>query len=339
MRDTLKMNSGGGLRHLAVGLPFLLMSLFMGYQILLSRGDLGGKLPILGFISIFCAVGVGLVFGRRGADFHRGSESVVAWWGLLFLPFSRKTRRWDEFERVHLSTRIVRTKNGSYTVYPVRLEGKGDGMLLMEMRDYLSGRATAEKAAKFMNLGMLDDGGEVQVFREPGTMDESVRDRLRRTGERPAVASPPELSQIRLEVGDSDISFQFPEPEVSPVLVLIGSVIALGLIGAIGYFVEPFFGVILALFLLPGVYRGLRDYGGVDRLTVDRDTLRLVRSGPAGTMRREIPLDELEDLEVSTRRGRIVARSDKLTLTIGAKLGPDEAGWVVDTLKLAMVGE
>ncbi len=196
--ERMVYRSGGGCLML-FGLPFLVAGAFMIVapflegRFQMKDSKTGRPMPPavgLAMGAAFAAVGIGLMFGRSGKTLDRRADTLTAWWGLL-VPFRRKEHRLSAFERVTLSREIRHSKNSTYTVYPVRLEGAGvPKVTLEEPRDMNAARALGEEAAKFLGRPLADSSTGSQVVRQPGELDESLRERARRTGERPQVPPP-----------------------------------------------------------------------------------------------------------------------------------------------------
>ncbi len=386
--DRYVVKKGGGCLML-FGLPF-----FAAGVAVIVLGVLGkmtsesGEPPplfvIIPFGLLFAAAGAGLMFGRAGIVIDKRSGTVTKWWGLL-VPFKSKSFPIEKVKAVTITSEVRRSKNSTYTVYPVRLTGPAKPLDVEEPRDSDRARGRAEELAKFLDLGVEDSSSGKTVVREAGTLDESLRDRYRREGrprERPAE---PAGCRIMSGASGSEATFDIP-PKGFGVVEIIGMVI-----GAVFAFVPLlFFGgmlfgesgpkgldagkewpflIFIGLFML--VWMGipfamiLTTIGKAkarERLSVSPRELRLDRKGIFRTKTTIIPADELEELEIGMPgsgrsgsisvgsgggrmrmanhplasifglKGVVKARSDRVTLTFGAGLGPEELKWLRDVV-------
>ncbi|MFW6163345.1 MAG: hypothetical protein ACODAJ_11300, partial [Planctomycetota bacterium] len=234
--DVIAYRSGGGCLML-FGLPFLLAGLFVMASPLLPERyqpkdeDTDEPMPLyfaLPFGGVFALVGAGLVLGRAGKRLDRRAGTVTTWWGLA-VPFHRKEMPLSDFDKVRITREVRRSKNSTYTVYPVRLHGGGDAKVkIEEPRDQSKARGLGEEVAKFLTLPLHDRSMGKTVTRQPEELDESLRDRAERTGERLDVGEPPpDLRSTQTVVGDT-LTFEIPPPGFRAML-LIPIVIGVGI--------------------------------------------------------------------------------------------------------------
>jgi len=201
---------GGGILAL-FGLPFLIAGLFI-MSVPFSGVEVEGNLPewaLIPFGGVFALVGMGLVFGRTATVLNRSKRKLITWWGLL-IPFSSKERRLYDFEKVTLTREVRRSDKSTYTVYPIRLEGRGEPGTLGENGNYNESRKVAEDVAKFLDLVMEDSSGGTTVLREAGSLDASIRDQVRSTGERIVIPSTPSGMKTKVSRKGSDTILEIP---------------------------------------------------------------------------------------------------------------------------------
>ena len=367
--DVIAYRSGGGclmvlsLPFVAVGL-FVMCSAFLPESERFKEADSGKPMSAamaLLFGGVFATVGTVLMLGRGGKTVDRRAGTVTTWWGLL-VPFRSKEWALTDFDMVRIAREVRHAKNASYTVYPVRITGPGDAkMTFEETRDRAKARALGEEVAKFLELKIADASMGSEVVREPGELDESLRDKAQRTGGRPEVGTPPPgMRSVQSVVGDT-LAFEIPATGLRAGHMFT---MAIGLlIPAFVYFVfirqilgeenmpgamkAVFVGVLLVIFVgLPL----LSTWGGAlssarrtARVEVSPRELRVTERGLLRTSSKAIPTDELEELEVvrasdiggqRSKAGMvgkdpvIVARSDKASLTFGAGLSRAEVDWM-----------
>jgi hypothetical protein len=156
---------------------------------------------------------------------------MVKWYGLL-IPMLRREHMIGLCDRLAV-TREERTSDDStQIVYPVRIEGVAQekAVCIEEPVDYQQARATAESLARFLRLPLVDRSSGKDVVRESDRLDESLRERARRTGEEiPEVAPPPQIrSALREESGTLHIRIPPTGVTVAHRLELIGVLVFIG---------------------------------------------------------------------------------------------------------------
>ena len=190
--------SSGHVGLFIFGLPFLLAGLFVMSQplgLVPAEGNPGPWYMLVPFGSIFALVGLGLMTGRRGIIIDRRRHRVVKWYGLL-VPMMRTEHMIVLCDRLDVSREVRTSDDSTQIVYPVRIEGNAQEkpVCIEEPLDYQQARATAESLARFLGLPVVDRSSGQEVVREPDRLDESLRERARRTGEEIADAAvPPQM--------------------------------------------------------------------------------------------------------------------------------------------------
>lgn len=362
--DRMVYRTGGGCLVL-FGLPFFLAGLFVMASPFLAEelrpkdSKSGKPMPVALAVVMggaFAALGAGLMFGRGGKELDRRTDSLTAWWGLL-VPFSRKTYCLSDFERVALSREVRRSKNSTYTVFPVRVHGPGGvKVTLEEPRDANAARALAEEVAKFLSRPLADTSLGTEVVRQPGELDESVRARTRRTGERPAVPLPPAGQRCRTRVVADTLCVEMPPRGVSTRHAVFG-VLAAGIAaffllamvlpialdermpGGVKAFAIAFIGFLfIAVPLLLALWSAARAARLRKAVEVSPRELRVITHSVLRDRTVVIPCDELEELAIvpvgtvpgalAGRGEAILARSDRATACFGEGLSHDELLWL-----------
>ena len=321
---TLELRSGGGCISV-FGLPFLLAGLFI-MQIPLGlipvedrpEGPLFSTLIVL-FGSVFAAVGSALVFGRSGIILDRGRGRVVQWWGLL-VPMKRVEHMLDAIRQVEMD--FSRGDKDSADTWPVKLSGEGipKPITIAQPVDFAEARQVAEELARFLRKPLVDSSTGERVTRDPEHLDESWRDRMRRTQEAAAPVPPePPGMRTRVERTGDGVVFHIPGPSLStrhyiPVLFPVAFA------GAVAWFFLPalltlpmpdfiryvFLGLIGLIFIAGPIVSALlnllRLKNQFERITVTKAFLRVeaLKQGKRTTV--EIPIDEMEDLVAPTAR-------------------------------------
>ncbi|RCK80981.1 MAG: hypothetical protein OZSIB_2358 [Candidatus Ozemobacter sibiricus] len=370
-QDTLEFTYGGGWMAL-FGLPFFLSGLsalaipFVEFS--KRQGPDGFVLLVPAFMSIpFLLIGVGLLFGRSALILDRRRQKVVQWWGLL-VPFSKTERDFQELDRVELSVERRGGKN-KVTVFPVTLTGKGKPIEIDAPRTHFAARTLAEKVAKFLQLGIMDSSMGVGVFREAGTLDESLRDRiLRQDGPAPPPpADDHRRGRIHYQTRDETGAFILPRVGFTPAMALtlgIGGLVALV---CAGVFLVPILSmldekdgdwpalVMISLFILPifisiggMLIYGIKTTTTQEKLLASPRGLVIERTDCFGKTQFTMPAAELEELERGVwREGpraifaepALHARSDKTEIAFGHGLTPNELDWLWRAIRHHLTAE
>ena len=313
--DVIRKRSGGGCLAI-LGLPFLLAGLALA---LASLGLFPGKHPPpwlvgLPFGGVFAAVGVALITGRGGVSLDRRSREVTTWWSCLGFG-KRKPRPLEGIRRVTLAREVRRSDKSTYTVYPVRLQAdEGKPVDLDEPRDFQEARATAEQIAKHLGLAIVDTTSGAEVTRAADELDLSLREQIKRSGDRTAVPDPPADTRIRFAIEGAELTLDLPPKGLGArhVWMLVG--LAVSAVIAAAFMV----GVLMREKTPPGVrivmgcVMGVL-FVGVPALAVFAKilsdarvhtrviaSLKRLRVEKHGLLRRqvtEIPADDLEELE------------------------------------------
>ncbi|MBE7464581.1 MAG: hypothetical protein HS116_13980 [Planctomycetes bacterium] len=357
--DEIEIKNGGGCLML-FGLPFLGMGLMFTYAALTGqvKNSGGGPSPVwfaVPFGLIFASIGAGFVFGRSGVILNRSSRTAAKWWGLL-VPFSRTEISVGDGAWVHINREIRKTKNSSYTVFPVRVVAGAEKITWKEPRVYEEARSEAERVAKFLDLGVRDVSAGNEIVREKGTLDENMRQRLKREGVVLEMPTKPEGCRVSERVEGDAAIFDLPVPPQGGAIVLsiifvtvfvgiFAFVFGGGILGAMGVGSPAAIVAVglLATLLGAGFVARAMIHASVkaERLTVSTRGLVLERETGKGWDRKELSSDELEELsnsfigtqQLSGGRGALIARSDRLNLEFGQGLNHDERAWLCDVIR------
>ncbi len=256
---------------------------------------------------------LGLIFvgGRSGKIFDPRRQSLISWSGFL-VPMRRKHQRLDGYSWVVLVKEVRKGKNSSTTLFSVRLEGDHAPVLQVDTcTDSLEARRLAEAVAKVMRLPLTDSTSGEAVIREPDHLDESLRDRMRRLGERVEMSPQPPTMRSQIQVTSSEVVAELPGMSNKARLIMNVVVIVFVLGIGFGFFgaqpttgtdalwtenlplllIAAFFVVIPLLVVLGKLGR----FNQAARVTANRITLTVVQ----GRKTTEIPGDELEEFSIS----------------------------------------
>ena len=321
---TLEIRSGGGCLSL-FGMPFLLAGLIIMLIPLgvipfeeQPEGPLVSALIVL-FGSVFAAVGAVLVFGRGGIILDRGRGRIVRWWGLL-VPMRRMEHRLDAIRQVEMD--FSSGDKDSADTWPIRLAGEGvpKPITVAQPTAFSEARRVAEELARFLQKPLVDSSTGERVTRDPGHLDESWRDRVRRTQEAAAPMPPePPGMRTRIERTDGGYVFHIPGPPLYwfhylPVLFPVGfaaavawfflpALLTLPMPDWVRYFALGFIGLFfIAGPVLSALLHVLRLRNQFERVTVTKAFLRVEALKQGKRSAAEIPVDELEDLVAPTAK-------------------------------------
>lgn len=369
-RDEWSKTDGGGCLML-FGLPFLLAGLFVigiSTGLLPVKGDTPPWFFGIPFGLVFATVGASLILGRSGTTINRRRHRVTKWWGLL-VPLSHKDHDLSEYDRVTIDRETRRSsssKGGSHTyiVFPVRLRGAEPAINIGEPRDYMTARSNAEQLAKFVELKLVDSSQGEAVTRLPDELDKPLRDRLREAGEAIEVLDAPTGTTVSHTVGPRDTRFEIPHSGATgrALASCIPGLIFAGFVSVV--FVRPiltesnmpaqaklimlsFIGLFFILLpLLLSAATGAR-IPRLEEVIVSAKSLRVVKHGLLGVRTTEIPVHELEQLNLpgtsgggsasarpprrlgaGSRLPGLAAQSDKAMVEFGRGLSHAELTWI-----------
>ncbi|HEY3319357.1 MAG TPA: hypothetical protein VGP72_02635 [Planctomycetota bacterium] len=352
--NRLSYRSGGGCMAL-FGLPFFGFGLFAmttAFSGIWNGGAPSARVPVFLFGLVFGAVGSAFVFGRSGVILDKGLKTVTRWYGLLF-PMWTKVQELDTFEEVHMSREERGSGSGRYTAYPVQLKGSAGAKLeIAEPRTEGESRKFAEEVAKFADLPIVDLSSGIEVRREAGHLDESLREQLARTGQEVDITTPPADMRATFSAEGNAVHFEIPPPPLGcvPVVALVAAigfscfvlftfVPALlsfnGMPAGVQWIFGAFIGIGFVLLPVGGALLALlsrRNRRGV--VEADPECLRVSHKGLLLWKRVEIPAGKLEELRIEqpihgkNSAPQLAAISDEKTARFGEGLSHEELEWI-----------
>jgi hypothetical protein len=312
--DMLQTRRGGGLL-IIFGLPFLLTGLFVIGFSFWDPPSGGGGAPLLVtviFGSVFTALGTALMFGRSGMIIDRKKGTIMQWSGLL-VPMKKTTYPLGYHDRITIQKDLRRSKKRTYYAYPIVLNvshGASEGIVFDEPTDYPQARRTAEEITTFLKLPLLDRTSGKEVIREPDKLDESIRERARRTNERVAAFEPPPGMRARVREESGTLIIEIPPQKLNAehykrmaIFMIIGVVAACVVLGvnnlrhlnAQNFVVYAPIGIFILLFASRPILRQARRSC---RITASRDMLSVEKHASSRRKVTQIPVHELEDFEI-----------------------------------------
>ena len=358
--DMFRMESrqGGGCLSLC-GLPFLAGGLAAIAATLTANPSGPGVAAVMFILGLaFAAVGAIFVFGRAGTVIDKNEGKLKKWWGLL-VPFHSEERDLGEFKWVEVSCEERRHGSSRLTVYPVRLGGTGKPVEISQPQDYETARREAENVAKFLEIDMADSSAGERVVRKAASLDESLRERVRKKGQRPELPEPPADMKTKMRLDGDTAVFEIPPRGFTAIHYAL---LAVSIVfPAIIYFVffrnivysqnmpiaakavlGGFIGIVFILMPFIAV-AGAAIRGAVARTTVEASPreLRVTVKGILLSRTTSMSADELEELLVgeaavakkqepvlAANAKALLARSDKVTVSFGEGLPIEELEWI-----------
>ncbi len=319
--DILETKSGGGFLML-FGLPFLLAGLFIittPLELFPLGGDDAPWYFVVPFGAVFTLIGAGLMFGRRGVIIDRRQKTVTTWYG-IFVPMKQTQHYIDTYRQLTVTREIRRGDKSSYTVYPIRLKGGpvSEEVNLGEPRDYHEARYSAESIARFLKMPIADSSSGEKVIRDADKLDESIRERARRTGEKIKIPGAPFDTKVKVRQESGEVIVEIPPAGITPFAYLKLAIQLIFMATIISWFILPiiksigagseqflFFGLIgLVFILIPLIFMlgsVLTQARKTFFITASRHILRVVEKTPFKKKTTEIPADELEELAAAVK--------------------------------------
>ena len=320
LRGRIEKKSGGGC--LAIfGLPFLLAGLFV-MQIPLKIMPVGGAQSIPDYFFLlfglpFAAVGAVLVFGRSGVIVDRELGLVTKWWGLL-VPMKRQQYYLGSFDKIKIT--CDHGDSDSPTTYPVRLISRIEGtkVEIDKPTEYPKARQLAEQLASLLHKPVEDASKGKAIVREAEYLDESLRQKIKRTKEDvQTLPVPPANMETRISETGEGIILEIPQPS-RDIFRSLRLVLAFAFVGVFVFsFIPAFFsipvspaikyaiiGFISLFFIFMSIstarFSKFMGSGQTTVVTATRYLLRVERRGRK-IVTEEILADELEDLSLPER--------------------------------------
>jgi hypothetical protein len=244
-QNVWRHQTGGGATSL-FGLPFFLVGVGVIVLTFIPQEARGGDaLPFyfgIPFGAIFAAVGGAILFGRTELIIDRGEGTVFKNWKLLSKTVYEQHRELTEFDRIRLNSEIRQSKNSSYTVYPIKLEGaEAEAFSISEGRAKNKARSQAESLAKFLSLPIHDEiSGSVRV-RDADSLNQSIREKFKSGTETNEIPDPPAIMKSRVDYDGYNLQVQIPPLGFNVGFLIAFAAIALFELIFIFSFAIPFF--------------------------------------------------------------------------------------------------
>ena len=314
--DVLESRSGIGCQ-IAIGLPLALAGgtvLLIVSRALPAAGrqgaDASGVVVMAAFGAGALLLGALLLFGRSGQRIDRAARVHVAW-SSLGLPLRCKETSLARYDRVTIE---LDSSGDGPSDYPVRIAGP-DGVepiRLAAPSSHASARLTAEEVARLLRLPVEDSSSGQTVRREADHLDETLRERLR-AGERPpSPALPAAPLRTRVTPGADGLTIELdrlrpPFAACLETVALVGFlVMTISTLGRLLWSpgARPFVLVVAGLFAVLALARIAAGTRLATRVVAGPASLRVEERFLLRRVVIEIPIDELEELELRRRPTR-----------------------------------
>lgn len=183
---------------------------------------------------LFIVIGLVIGFVRYRVVVALDEDAVRQEVRFFALPLWRKSERLGRVTHVSLSREVRRSRDSSYTVFPVRLAREGGiAVDLSTLSDEKQARRDAEGAAKLAQLPLHDASiGNLHV-REPHELDASVVDTAEVKGARP---NAPADSRITVTPAATGADIELPAAPVLLVLAILGGGVLFLFLGGFWFF-------------------------------------------------------------------------------------------------------
>ena len=259
-------------------------------------------------------------------------------------PWSRRSGSYRQSRHLTLSREVRRSKNSTYTVYPVRLQAEGFVVDIDAPRSYEIARRRAEEVAKFLDLGVDDRSTGQSVVREAGKLDASLRDQAQSEPHRQALQPMPAGCRIKMRRLEDGVVFELPPRKATLSakaakalgvgMLIIAAVTAPFVLFALGEGIDAGLGPLLfSVFWVVAalaIFRSARARGtGVESVFASPQRLVLETPSFAGERRSSISADKLEELVLVGGEGALappMAVAAAAAKVSGGGAAPDGAG-------------
>jgi hypothetical protein len=242
--DRLQIREGGGCMSV-FGLPFFAAGIFLilaitGVIPMSNASELPAfAVPLIVLMGIvFTCVGGTLVFGRMWTTIDRSQRAVIKQWGLL-VPMRERILPLHGHTAVRLG--FVEGDSDSADQFPVALKAQaGADLQLRSFTAYADARACARAVAEHLRLELEDASTDHEVRLQPGEIDVSLQERLRRDGATHEDGVPPSGARSRVTRDSGQVTIVIPTRR-RHVLVLAAGLIPIALALYIGPPLATFF--------------------------------------------------------------------------------------------------
>ena len=224
----------------------------------------------------------------------------------------------------------------------------------------------AEAVAKHLGLPLIDNSMGIQIARPPDRLDESLRERTKRRGERLTLANIPENLHCEYFKDDKCHRFVISAPGFTGVY-LVFTALGLVLTGLlVSVFIAPsfsadepngllFFGLPLVLIVLYYVLDVVQGATSREEIIVSKNELEVHYRSYLGHFTESLPARQIEELNVVdcctdggtlwslrdflsalSSKWELLVRSDKMCLHLGRRLPKEQIEWMSNVIEYVL---
>jgi hypothetical protein len=289
------------------------------------------------FFGIFAIVGLLFTFGRRYIHIEKNSNMVYTWFGVfgIGLKFGADISGVD---LLSLKKETRGSGKNRRTVNVLRLSpvtgASSKSCEIMTLLDYVEAREIAEAVARFLDVSLCDYVAGGGIKRAPETLDWSVRERLTRTGQVPAMPQHKKELNVDYEVQGNNHRFILPvrgfslDTVVESIVFTVVAFVAVPMAVVVLYMLnsDPAIPPVISIggtgFILFAAGMGIMyavlqvwaSAYGHEEIVVSRDKVILESHGMFSFDAQELPAEEIEEVIPERTGGNLILRSDRKVL-------------------------
>ena len=362
--NVIDQQTGGGCAYL-IGLPFFLAGLGVIVITFIPPETRGGD-PIslyfgIPFGSLFALIGGAILFGRMNLTIDRNTGLIRKQWKAFGIIARNQEAEIKAYDKISVTSEIRRSKNSTYTVYPIRLLGPDVKKFdISQSRNELEARKETEVLSKFLSLPIHDEISGKTRIREADSLDQSVKEKFKTGATTNEIPEPP--AKLKSNVHYDGTTLQVDVPPLGFNIGFVMAIIFIGVFEAvfITVFAIPMFSnlnsdspdaflfPIFALFFLSiptFILVALigNAFFAKQSVIVSNQSLQVIRGWPFKKTV-NIPAQELEELFISKNKRNgsstitgskreIIAISDSKQTSFGTGLDNEELNYLLALAK------
>ena len=208
--DIFLMKSGSNWYFL-VALPFLIIGISIIVIPMVQEQKIEAPVRIVMMFmgSIFTLVGFLIALGRSSIAIDRRMKTIQKAYSLV-IPFKMGLYKLEDYNRVTLIKEVRNTGKSTTSYFVIRLVGKKDPLNITEALTYEDQRRLAESIGKFTNYEVADSTSGKEIVRSADLLDESIREKIRRTGKVIEIPEAPINTKIEYSLTENEFIANMP---------------------------------------------------------------------------------------------------------------------------------
>jgi hypothetical protein len=328
--DVIRVRNGGGCLSI-FGLPFLLAGILMvqapfGLVPIKFEGDMNPAFVVL-FGTPFFLVGAALVFGRSGVTIDRRAGVIRRWWRLI-VPIKSVDMPIYQAEKVTFSFDPGDSESPSSYSVQIVLKDAGKPVPVFRCPAFGDAQRLADRLSAMLDKPLEDTVSGESLFKEPGLLKESLRERIKRTGGfQESLPDAPFAMRSHIESSGGETRIRIPLPDYGglkylPVLipVVFGVFIWFQFMmpfynspghGIFRYAIAAFMGLFFVVFPAVQIFR--KSWGRQSKFTVVTSSqrgLKVEEHAGGRVTTTEMPAEDIRDMTLQTVQSSL-ARLEK----------------------------